>query len=168
MTPQKPFPIRTGRELAQRRKATGLTQTELGALAGFGRHTVSYWETKPRLSFGSPAVLAMLKALGVPYFRTNTRAHVMGSYAATRTFGRIASEPQPPAHLLSKSLTRKKCGARTRRGTACQALSVLGKERCKNHGGFSTGPKTTAGKRAISAAQRRRWVSFRRIAQRNE
>lgn len=159
MPAEKPFPIRTGRDLAQRRKAAGLTQTELGALAGFGRHTVSYWETKPRLSLSSPAVLAMLKALGVPYFRTNTRAHVMGSYAATRTFGRMASEPPPAAPLLSKSYPRKKCGARTRRGTACQALAIPGKKRCKLHGGLSTGPESETGRQKISRIQRERWAA---------
>lgn len=159
--PNDVIEIHTGRDLAQRRKAAELTQTELGALAGFGRHTVSYWETKPRLSFGSTAVLAILKALGVPYFRTNTRAHVMGSYAATRTFGRIASAPPPTAPLLSKSYPREMCGARTRRGTACQALAIPGKGRCKLHGGLSTGPRTETGRQKISRIQRERWARYR-------
>lgn len=41
---------------------------------------------------------------------------------------------------------RVKCGARTRTGSKCKALSVPGKRRCKWHGGCSTGPKSAAGK----------------------
>jgi hypothetical protein len=42
---------------------------------------------------------------------------------------------------------RKKqlCGARTRRGTACQC-KALTNGRCRLHGGLSTGPKTLGGK----------------------
>ena len=45
-----------------------------------------------------------------------------------------------------------RCGARTRRGTACQKLPMKGKKRCKFHGGSSTGPKTAEGKARIAAA----------------
>jgi hypothetical protein len=37
-----------------------------------------------------------------------------------------------------------RCGAKTRRGTACQA-PAMHNGRCKFHGGKSTGPKTAAG-----------------------
>lgn len=43
--------------------------------------------------------------------------------------------------------TRVICGARRRRdGQPCEALSVPGKQRCKWHGGCSTGPKTDEGR----------------------
>ena len=45
-----------------------------------------------------------------------------------------------------------RCGARTRRGTACQKPSIKGKTRCRLHGGLSTGPKTAEGKARIAAA----------------
>ena len=54
---------------------------------------------------------------------------------------------------------RKKilCGARTRRGTACQCKAIgtkRGALRCRLHGGLSTGPKTKAGKyRSLLALQ---------------
>ena len=51
------------------------------------------------------------------------------------------------------------CGARTRRGTACQKTPLAGKTRCRLHGGLSTGPKTTEGKARIAAAQ---WKHGRR------
>jgi hypothetical protein len=44
------------------------------------------------------------------------------------------------------------CGARTRRGTACQKPPLNGKTRCRLHGGLSTGPKTAEGKARIAAA----------------
>jgi hypothetical protein len=34
------------------------------------------------------------------------------------------------------------CGARCRDGHACKRLAALGKKRCANHGGLSTGPKS--------------------------
>lgn len=58
-----------------------------------------------------------------------------------------------------------KCGAKTRRGTAC-IRTALHNGRCPNHGGLSTGPKTAAGRRrtiqglkryhAVRRAQRKR------------
>ena len=35
----------------------------------------------------------------------------------------------------------KICGAKTRKGTPCEKPPMLGKRRCKLHGGASTGPK---------------------------
>ena len=51
------------------------------------------------------------------------------------------------------------CGARTRRGTACQKPPLNGKTRCRLHGGLSTGPRTAEGKARIAAAQ---WKHGRR------
>ena len=51
------------------------------------------------------------------------------------------------------------CGARTRRGTACQKPPLAGKTRCRLHGGLSTGPKTPEGKARIAAAH---WKHGRR------
>jgi hypothetical protein len=43
-----------------------------------------------------------------------------------------------------------KCGAQTRNGGTCQQPPVPGKERCRFHGGKSTGPKTPEGKAAVA------------------
>ena len=40
-----------------------------------------------------------------------------------------------------------RCGATTRRGTACQRKDIGAGGRCKLHGGMSTGPRTRKGKR---------------------
>jgi hypothetical protein len=38
-----------------------------------------------------------------------------------------------------------RCGAKTRRGTACQCPGMRTNGRCRVHGGLSTGPKTREG-----------------------
>ena len=45
-----------------------------------------------------------------------------------------------------------RCLAKTRRGTLCQNPAIGGRNRCKLHGGRSTGPRTEEGKaRSIEA-----------------
>jgi len=48
------------------------------------------------------------------------------------------------------------CGARTRRGTPCRARCVPFRNRCRMHGGLSTGPTCAEGRARIAAANRRR------------
>lgn len=55
----------------------------------------------------------------------------------------------------------QKCGALTRKGTQCRCKPLPGKQRCKFHGGASTGPKTPEGRERIAEAQRRRWARWR-------
>jgi hypothetical protein len=45
---------------------------------------------------------------------------------------------------------RPLCGARTRKGTPCQATVVYLRTRCRLHGGLSTGPKTLEGKAKVA------------------
>jgi hypothetical protein len=53
------------------------------------------------------------------------------------------------------------CGAKTRKGTPCVRRVVPGRNRCPNHGGLTTGPKTVEGKARIAAAARARWERYR-------
>lgn len=53
---------------------------------------------------------------------------------------------------------RPPCAAQTRRGTPCKARVVEGANRCRVHGGLSTGPRTEAGHEAIRVSNRRRAV----------
>ena len=46
----------------------------------------------------------------------------------------------------------KRCLAKTRRSTECQWPAITGSERCRLHGGRSTGPRTQEGRARISAA----------------
>jgi hypothetical protein len=60
---------------------------------------------------------------------------------------------------------RPRCGARTRAGGTCKAPALPEKERCRMHGGLSTGPKTAEGKaRTLAALQAgfQRYVEERR------
>lgn len=52
------------------------------------------------------------------------------------------------------------CGAKTRRGLPC-IRRARDNGRCPNHGGQSTGPKTSEGRQRISEAQRQRWARWR-------
>lgn len=70
----------------------------------------------------------------------------------------LPSEFQPPPPTTKREPIR--CGAKTRRGSPCQAPSMQN-GRCKLHGGKSTGPRTLEGKRRIAEANRRRWEAYR-------
>ncbi len=54
-----------------------------------------------------------------------------------------------------------RCGARTRRGTPCQAPAIKGKARCRMHGGKSTGRPLTHGRHTKAAIEKKR--EWRRI-----
>ena len=47
----------------------------------------------------------------------------------------------------------QRCGARTRRGTACLKPALKGKTRCQLHGGRASGARTIAGRQRLSDAQ---------------
>jgi len=53
----------------------------------------------------------------------------------------------------------QRCGAKTRRGTACQKPPLNGKTRCRLHGGLSTGQKPLRARRGSPAAH---WKHGRR------
>ena len=49
----------------------------------------------------------------------------------------------------------QRCGAKTRKGTACQRPANERNGRCRVHGGVSTGPRTEEGRARISEANLR-------------
>ena len=51
--------------------------------------------------------------------------------------------------------TAPRCGARTRCGTACRCPALRGRQRCRLHGGRSTGPRTAEGLARIRGANTR-------------
>jgi hypothetical protein len=57
---------------------------------------------------------------------------------------------------------RPVCGATNREGRPCGNKGVMGKRRCKFHGGRSTGPLTPEGRARIAAAQKLRWAIYRK------
>jgi len=54
--------------------------------------------------------------------------------------------------MNNTALELSRCGAKTRSGAPCAKFPMEGKRRCRLHGGLSTGPKTAAGRAAISSA----------------
>lgn len=83
-----------------------------------------------------------------------------------RTMAHLLSHPPPCTPKRDRPL----CGARCRDGHRCQARAVWDKDqdcavngRCRNHGGFSSGPKTQAGKQRIAAAARQRAQARHRV-----
>ena len=141
----------TGADLKQARLSAGLTQQQLADQAGFHRLAVGYWENKQgEFSAMHGAPHAFAKALGMKYFSAPVRARVMGSYSKPYSIG------------------YKTCGAITRKGTPCRMNAILGKGRCKYHGGLSTGPTTKDGRARIAEAQRNRWRNFRQSADKHK
>ena len=57
----------------------------------------------------------------------------------------------------------QRCGAKTRRGTACQRPANKKNGRCRLHGGASTGAKTDEGRVRISAANLRHGKFTKRV-----
>lgn len=61
------------------------------------------------------------------------------------------------------------CGAKTRAGHSCRIRKMLGRKRCRLHGGLSTGPKTRDGKiRALEALARGRATLMAKCARQPE
>jgi hypothetical protein len=80
---------------------------------------------------------------------------------ARREKEQAASDRRQAAMLKSYDrLFRRKgnsyCGAKCRDGHECRRRPVAGRDRCPNHGGCSTGPRTDAGRAAIAASNRMR------------
>jgi hypothetical protein len=47
----------------------------------------------------------------------------------------------------------QRCGAKCRKGAPCKLWPMVGRKRCRMHGGCSTGPKTPEGLARIIAAR---------------
>ena len=85
------------------------------------------------------------------FIDASARANESGLCHATRAGAHANKSGSLPAGNNARVI----CGAKRRRdGQPCQGLSVLGKRRCKWHGGASTGPRTDEG-RARSLANLR-------------
>jgi len=55
--------------------------------------------------------------------------------------------PRPPFPEVLRGL---ECGAKTRKGTACKLRLIYSSDRCKFHGGLSTGARTVDGKKKVA------------------
>lgn len=70
-----------------------------------------------------------------------------------------------PGVWKASKQAQPECGAKTRQGSPCKAKAVAGSERCRLHGGLSTGAKTEAGRAAIVASNQRRGAAIRAAKQ---
>lgn len=146
----------TADRLREARRLAGWSQRELARRAGVHAQTVKYWERRSGIIGGhavrrfKEALLAAGKAMQEG-FAPSPSEPLLAPFNAVRD----TLTPEP-LHGLPKP-SPAKCGARTRKGTPCNARPVPGKRRCKFHGGLSTGARTPEGRERIAAAQRRRW-----------
>ena len=84
---------------------------------------------------------------GLPLWVTQSGLHLRSSRGRLHLW--MSKQP--------KRLRRPpQCGATTRKGTPCKCQAVLGRTRCKLHGGMSTGPKTAEGRAKIAESNRAR------------
>ena len=68
-------------------------------------------------------------------------------------------EKSAPNKAVQTKRVGNRCGAYARStGSPCEAKAMTN-GRCKNHGGMSTGPKTSQGRQAIAQATRQRMAS---------
>lgn len=98
------------------------------------------------------ANLAEIESKVAAYRAELSRAHLDPEAMATQVAAcraRITAQMRRELREVNRSL---KCGARTRDGGKCQMRPEDGKDRCRLHGGLSTGPKTEEGKRRSLAA----------------
>ncbi len=81
----------------------------------------------------------------------------------------VWERPLPSDRAFLKMATRllhkhrARCGAKTKHngGKPCRCKVIPGKNRCKWHGGMSTGPRTPEGKERARQAVIRRWEKWR-------
>ena len=161
----------TGAELRAARKAAGLSQIELANRAGIGRQSVQYHESRDVIGLRGWAIgriRAVLGADAVPDY--------VDHYARGRAWAETLMEAERLALAASRlraarieaeaaAKRRVRCNAKTRKGTPCRCQSEQGKNRCKFHGGRSTGARTPEGKARIAEAQKRRWAKWREARQ---
>lgn len=159
----------TGKELAALRRRAGLSQAALAQRTGVSRQTVSYWERKPTLD-GRTAILRRIAGALDPADRNlllSSRSSL--GFITLRFVAPISPEQvnliiKAEAHRKAAhaQMRRRTCGAMTRKATMCRLKSEPGKQRCRLHGGLSTGPSSSEGKARIAEAQRKRWAAWRR------
>ena len=147
--PENPNPPETPKP--RRRKKGGWLRSEIASRLSPLDKLEREWTVDPDLSdFDGMTDEQMDKAIAARPFLTVDEFidRVLARKRAART--RHANQSRPPS---IPKWGRPLCGAKTRKGTPCQAPPVWDKEhnrprngRCRMHGGLSTGPKTPEGK----------------------
>ena len=147
------------------RHKIGMTQEELAKATGLCVRTVRRWEEDHRLvgpaHWAPHAMATALLDAGAKLTLTTWKpkrrpARPSGPVEFARLAIIADARAADEAGGILYGSNRMRCGARTRTGKPCVRKVVPGKRRCPNHGGLSTGPKTSAGRAAIAEANRAR------------
>ena len=178
--------IVVGAQIRAARSLLGWSQDELARAANLNCNAVAYWEQKPVIPSGGHEphacrkIARALSCVGVEFI-----GHAKPGVRLVQNTNFVMKPPMrararhgvkhflPPWAMLARTKTvpsivaRRKpsspCGARTRIGAPCRRAG-LDNGRCANHGGMSSGPKTSAGRARIAEAQRKRWAEWRDCA----
>ncbi len=152
--------LMTGTELKRLRKQLGLSRPVLARLCGVDKYTIRYWERKSQVAqrgYAPGRILGVLRGL-----KAGNNDNEIPSMQIRKNQVDLAAGQgvlQNPRVFCGQ---KRQCGAQTRLGRPRRAMPIRGKSRCRNHGGYSTGPKTALGRARIAEAQRRRWAKWRR------
>lgn len=144
----------SGHELRTQREQAGFSRPGLAHLAGIHPDTVKYWERAQLVDLKGWAPKRMFAALGVNLRNQRIQRQMPST-------GYFPSSTRARHGVLEHREKSGVCMALTRSGTECRAGRVPGKNRCRNHGGLSTGPVTPEGRKRIAEAQKRRWAAWR-------
>jgi transcriptional regulator with XRE-family HTH domain len=183
--------IARGGQIKAARALIGWSRHDLAIAAGLHVNAVAWWETKDVIPIGTYAepvacrrIREALRMAGVVFLinpspgvricekntikrRVPARARAPASWTLTPTGNapdktqRITHDQVEPPRQISPPASGR-CGAKTRSGGTCRRKGISPGNRCANHGGLSTGPKSEKGRRRIAMAQKRRWAAYRK------
>lgn len=153
----------TGSDLQILRRLFGFSRRQLGLRIGVHRDTIRYWERKIWVNSQANVPAQILHEFGIGTLDVSM-------LLKSERFRRLVAHPEregerrevlvEPKHTERNACEQnvgKRCAAKTRSGSLCQAKRVPGRKRCRMHGGMSTGPKTELGRQRIAEAQKKRW-----------
>ena len=181
----KPAPmIVTGNQIRAARALLGWTRQDLARTSKLHPNAIAYWEGRSEIPTGgwrTPAAcrrmhealleagvdFLVLPAIGVRLVTTHNLCTRTRRRARAR-HGVIETPDPPKSQNSAKTLPsmpmpkalQPRCGAKTRTGTPCRRRSFAN-GRCRNHGGLSSGPKSSEGRQRVADAQKRRWERWR-------
>lgn len=165
----------TGRELAAFRRRAGLSQAALARRIGVSRQTVSYWERKLALDGREPTLQRFATVLDPRDRKLLLSSRPGLGFITLKFVSPIAPEQlslifsaDAQRKTTQAQMRRRTCGAMTRKAMKCRLKSEPGKQRCRLHGGLSTGPTSSEGKARVAEAQRKRWAAWREARSRSE
>lgn len=162
----------TGQDVKRARSVAGLTQIRLAERAGLHVNSVkrlerrrrrilcSSWHALGRCAAHLPALPPIERRWGAdraPPTMTSPRKAEQFSDANAGARPQHGVKAKPA--WRPRKADRPRCGAKTRKGSPCQA-PARANGRCRMHGGLSTGARTEEGRQKIREAQLRRWARY--------